>query len=193
MKFDLTQNVNAVDGLLKTPLPPAHRQILLNYRRHALLEVSGRYEEIFAPDMTVAEPMYHTTEKGCHQTFVGADAVKAMYQGFVETGGAVMCIQDEHLAVADWGFASEAVHKQHFQGRHLIEMGDEVAEPDSYYLLERRIVMIWHYRDGLLLGENVYEDATSRTITPADPADVLTQEEAREMLAPLLERGPDVL
>ena len=32
---------------------PRHRAILKNYRRHGLLEVAGRYQELLAPDMTV--------------------------------------------------------------------------------------------------------------------------------------------
>jgi hypothetical protein len=29
-----------------------------NYRRHALLEVTGEWEPIFAPDMTIEIPVY---------------------------------------------------------------------------------------------------------------------------------------
>ena len=64
MKYDIRQLTLAADTLLKTTTEPLHRKILNNYRRHAMLEVSGRYEEIFAPDMTVEEPFYrvHTPE-----------------------------------------------------------------------------------------------------------------------------------
>ncbi len=53
-----------VDDLIDTLENPRHRKILINYRRHGLLEVSGRYEELLAPNMTVPHPHYRLFEGG---------------------------------------------------------------------------------------------------------------------------------
>ena len=58
MKYDIRRLTLAADNLLETNTNPRHRRILSNYRRHAMLEVSGRYEEIFTPEMTVEHPFY---------------------------------------------------------------------------------------------------------------------------------------
>ena len=59
IKHDVTKTNTAIDELLKTTHDPRHRFMLLAYHRHRYLEIAGRYEEIFAPDMTVEEPAYH--------------------------------------------------------------------------------------------------------------------------------------
>jgi hypothetical protein len=50
-KFDITKLNVAIDKLLETTENPRHRFMLEAYSRHRYLEVAGRYEEIFAPDM----------------------------------------------------------------------------------------------------------------------------------------------
>ena len=50
MKADIRLLTLAADTLLETTTNPLHRRILENYRLHAMLEVSGRYHEIFVPE-----------------------------------------------------------------------------------------------------------------------------------------------
>ena len=50
-KYDITQLNVAVDKLLAVTTNRRHRFMLQAYSRHRYLEVAGRYEEIFAPDM----------------------------------------------------------------------------------------------------------------------------------------------
>jgi hypothetical protein len=52
--------------------------------------------------------------------------------------------------------------------------------------------MIWPYDDqGRLIGEDVWEyDESVREIIPLDPEDVLTVEQAGELLAPLIKPLP---
>ena len=57
-KKDIAVTISAADRLLETTTDPLHRQILENYRRHAILEVCGLWEEIFTPEMTVEHPLY---------------------------------------------------------------------------------------------------------------------------------------
>ena len=51
--LDVTQTNRAVDELLERTGNPRHRYLLENFHRHRLLEIAGRYEEIF--EMVQAE------------------------------------------------------------------------------------------------------------------------------------------
>jgi hypothetical protein len=193
-KLDITQVTLAVDRSLEVTENPRHRQILENYRRHGLLEVSGRWPEIFDPEMTVEHPVYRITEGGRSLLLDGREQVQEFYRGMSEAGNLVMILEDEEIAVADWGFASESIFNHYTPGRVLIEGGDDVDDPDAWYLLRHRLAMVWHYDDrARMIGEHVYEDATSREIVKLGPEDVVTREEARETLAPMIRPLPDLL
>jgi hypothetical protein len=58
------------------------------------------------------------------------------------------------------------------------------ADENAIYLYKTRIEMFWPYDDrGRLLGEDVWEPDPSRAVlTKLDPADVLTTQEAAELL-----------
>lgn len=55
-KFDITKLNVAIDKLLETTENPRHRFLLQSYSRHRYLEVAGRYEEIFVPEMMSTDP-----------------------------------------------------------------------------------------------------------------------------------------
>ena len=52
-KFDVTKLNVAIDKLLESTTSPRHRFMLMAYSRHRYLEVAGRYEEIFAPEICI--------------------------------------------------------------------------------------------------------------------------------------------
>jgi len=62
------------------------------------------------------------------------------------------------------------------------------VDPDATYLTKTAEHMIWPYDDhGRLIGEDVWEyDESVREIISLDPAEVLTVEQAAELLAPLI-------
>src|SRR6516162_3297253 len=60
-RFDITQTNAAVERLIETMENPRHLYLLHAYNRHRYLEMAGRFEEIFTPEMTVEKPVYHLT------------------------------------------------------------------------------------------------------------------------------------
>ena len=54
--------------------------MLQAYYRHRFLEIAGRYDEIFVPEMTVENPVYHVHASGQHTKLEGQDAVKRSYE-----------------------------------------------------------------------------------------------------------------
>jgi hypothetical protein len=185
--FDVRNVVAEPDALLAVTENPRHRAILLNFRRHALLEVSGRWPEILTPDMVVDDPCYRINENGRSLHLRGKADIGAFYAGITEARLNVFGPISEHIAIADWGLAIESFFGHHLPGHVLRDQGEDIDDPDACYQLTHYMASFWPYdRDGRLIGEHIYEDAGSRRIEKMDPADVTTPEKARELLAPLL-------
>ncbi|OUC76310.1 hypothetical protein [Gordonia lacunae] len=189
-----------VDVLIDTLTNPLHRKILINYRRHGLLEVSGRYDELLAPNMTVAHPHYRLFEGGQGTILDGMETVRAFYQQLAEMDMLVMWTGRQKMAVHDWGFAGEAEFSQFVPGALLGDnvfgsMNNDPAadssdyDASSYYLVRRTLAFVWPYdENGLMLGEHVYEDSESKKVTKVSNDDVITSSRAAELLAPIIEK-----
>ena len=190
-RFDITETNIAVRRLIETTENPRHLYLLQTYDRHRNLEMAGRYEEIFAPEMTVDEPVYHFNLLGKCFTLDGADAVKGVYHEWTDTAQCVFYAEDEKLAVSDDMIVSTSMLYQQTLGSALAAEGAPV-DPDAMYLMKSAEHMIWPYDDtGRLIGEDVWEyDETVREIIPLDPTEVLTVEQARKLLDPLIKPLP---
>jgi len=212
-KYDVTKLNVAVDRLLAATQNPRHRYLLQAYGRHRYLEVAGRYEEIFAPEMTAQAPTYHFRAAGINAKLDGQDAVKSLYRMWAQTNQCIFFVDNEQVAVADNFIASTATFRQQVSGRTLavrtalsylpgflserilkrvLAAREFKANPDAMYLYSSFVEMVWPYDDrGRLLGEDVWEpDPGKGEITKLDPADVLTAEEAGRLLAPLIKPLP---
>lgn len=184
MRFDFTKLTLGVDTMLPSITNPRHRAILLNYRRHAMLETSGRYEEIFSPRMTVEVPEYKVMSKAGTAVLRGADVV-AMYKGLVDTRTTVMMLESERVAVSDWGLLSEALFHTFKPGRHLTEM-HEGCDADAIYIESRWMCMAWPYDEhARMIGEHVYL-APNAVVRRCETEEIWSVEEVREVLAPLI-------
>ena len=119
-KFDITKLNVAVDKLLETTENPRHRFMLQAFGRHRYLEVAGRYEEIFAPDMMITDPVYRFHYTGLEFELRGQDQVKSLYRMWAETnqdllprtrgggsGGPFHCFR-RHCVPASIGKGTEA-------------------------------------------------------------------------------------
>lgn len=198
-ELEFVQMMDDIDAMIDTSENPVHRKILINYRRHGLLEVAGRYEELLAPNMTVAEPCYRLFEGGNGMIIEGMEKVRAFYQMLAATNMLVMWTGKQKMAVSDWGFAGEAQFSQFVPGSLL---GDNVFqsasntdaatsqyEADAVYLVRRTLCFVWPYnQEGKMLGEHVYEDSESKVITKVDVKDVITAARATELLNPIIDK-----
>jgi hypothetical protein len=165
---------------------PQHRAILQNYRRHALLEVAGRWQEILTPEMTIDHPVYWVPINGVSTKLDGKDAVAKFYSGLTDSELNVFGPVEQKIAVADWGFAAEALFQQHLTGKQLIAQGEQGVDAQQVYRVEWMVASAWHYTaQAKLIGEHIYPRGT-RTITKAEAADLVTPAMAARMLAPVL-------
>ena len=86
--------------------------------------MAGRFEEIFAPDMTVENPVYHFDLFGKKVTVEGAEAVKGLYREWTRTAQCVFYADgDEKLAVSDSMIVSSATLYQQTPGSILAAEG----------------------------------------------------------------------
>jgi hypothetical protein len=213
IKLDITKTNLAVDRLLEVTTNPRHRFLLQAYHRHRYLEIAGRYEEIFAPDMMVENAIYHFRAVGINSKLEGQDAIKNLYRLWSETNQSIFYIENEQVAVADNYIATSAVFYQQVWGRSLTLnrtlsvlpgfLSDRIlrkvlatkgfkADETAMYLYKNSAYMLWPYDDrGRLIGEDVWEpDPDKAEIIKLDPADVMTTQQAAEKLNPLIKPLP---
>jgi hypothetical protein len=187
--LDVRKTNRAIDELMKVTTNPRHRFMLEAYYRHRFLEIAGRYEEIFTPDMTVANPVYHLEVGGNHATLNGAESVKGFYGVWAQTNQSIFYVEDEQVAVADNFIASVSTMYQQTHGKTLAALGIQVDDENAYYLIKiPGMQMFWPYDDQCrLVGEDVWEpNPAARTVTKLAASDVLTSEESGKRLAPFI-------
>lgn len=190
-KLDITSQTRAIDKFLESVENPLHRRIISNYRRHAIFEITGNKEKIFTPDMTVEHPRYYLNVNGMSLTLDGRDQVLSFYSSLEERQATVMVVEDEKLAVADWGFSSEAWFNSFVPGALVPERWG--AEPNKLYIVRQYLAMHWPYDErGRMIGEHVYEHADLAEIKEIDEAEFITLAEAREKLLPLQKELPEL-
>jgi len=164
---------------------PRRRKILRNYILHAMLEISGRYEEIFSRGLMADHPEYEYFQEGV--SFHGIDAVKGMYRGLTDnTSTAILSDpRKRRIAIADWGFAVEQVNHYYLNSELALQRGIPVRSGCSY-VLHRPVSMLWNYDDKQrLIGERLYHAAHS-TYSEIDEEQFILPEMLRNALAPLI-------
>lgn len=189
-KLDLLAVPREADRLLGVVADERQRTILENFRRHAMLEVAGRWPEILVPELTCSHPVYRVAEGTSTEIFDGYDAVAGFYRGMTDVGLNLIMPLAERMAVADWGLAIESELAHVVLGAALPLLGVVVdgVDPAATYVFTERVANIWPYdADAKLLGENVFVDVASRNLYLVEPGDVITTDHARQALEPLLD------
>ena len=190
--LDITKTNIAVRELIERTDNPRHRFLLEAYDRHRNLEHAGRFEEIFAPEMTVEHPVYRFNMAGQPPMILeGREQVQPLYEFWAQTNQSIFYNESETIAVGDWMVVSTMVGYQQTHGASLVAAGLE-AEQDAMYLVRGRVAMIWPYDErGRLMGENVWEyDESEHDLIKLAPDEVLTTARAAELLEPLIKPLP---
>lgn len=184
-KFDISMNVQEHDRLLATLKNPLHRRIIENYRRHALLEVMGFWEQIFEPEMTVETPIYKLSYEGTEGTLTGEEVVD-FYRSMARSARNAIVVTDETIVVGDEGFGQRSYHTQFLKGAAIRALGHEVDDDNAWYAFKQLIVSFWPYDEaGRMIGE--WGSAVGKPeIMKIDESDVVTVEQARKVLRPQL-------
>lgn len=188
-RFDVTKWPSDVEAYLGRTENPFHRAMLKNYFRHLLLEVSGYWDQIIVPELTIAEPVYRVGDRRRMLVLTGKEPVEGFYRTAFETRVNVMGARTMNMCVEDFGVTTEAVWTHVAPGAALLDHEFDV-DPDAYYLMTHNLFQIFSYtKDAILIGERIYDDPESYSYERLDPADVITPELARQQLAPYLQRA----
>jgi hypothetical protein len=190
-RFDVTKFPREVEAYLERTENPFHRAILKNYFRHLLLEISGYWDQILVPELTIDEPVYRIGHLGRTLVLIGHDEVASFYRATCETGKNVMGALRMNMCVDDFGVVTAARWAEVLTGTLARdEHGITEADPNAHYLLTHNIFQTFSYtRDARLIGERVYDDPASYQYEKLDPAHVVAPEVARRELAPFLDRA----
>ena len=191
-QLDITQTNKAVQELIEVTENPRHRYLLQAYDRHRNLEHAGRYEEIFAPEMTVEHPVYRFNMLGQPpMKLEGREQVEPLYKLWAATNQSIFYNQSETIAVGDFMVVSTMIGYQQTLGSALAAAGVD-ADTDAMYLLRGRVAMVWPYDERCrLIGENVWEyDETEHDLIKLARDDVLTTEQAAALLNPQIKPLP---
>jgi hypothetical protein len=187
--FDVTFLPRKIEELLDATSNPFHQAMLKNFLRHALLEISGYWDRILVPELTVDDPAYRLAEAGEMHVLTGYERVHSFYREVAETRTNVMAARALNMVVGDFGVISEAVWNHMTPGRLLLGKVPGV-DPTATYLMAHNIMQNFVYtHDAKLIGERVYDDPASYGYTKLTDAEVVTPEMARQQLAPYLERA----
>ena len=150
-------------------------------RRHYLLQLLGRIDDLFAGDMMVDDPVYYINFERASRTLRGRREITAFYQ---EQAGVVLATDGNVHAVCDAGYLSECWFNFYVPGAALGLDG-------AWYLKRHWITMYWPFdKRARLAGEHGYEHADLSEVVPIDPADVITEKEVHTLLEPLLRPLP---
>ena len=193
-RLDITKQNVAVEKVLANTDNPRHRYLLQAYLRHRYLESAGRWQEILDPSLTVDVPHYRFSLSGqAPFTLTGKDQVGMLYGHWTNTDQCVFYVEDEDVAVGDHMVIGRGIGYQQTLGSELAAAGLDV-DPEAMYLKKSQIMMLWPYDDQCrLLGEDVWEfDTAQAGLYKLDPADVLTAEQAGELLAPFIKPLPEI-
>jgi hypothetical protein len=186
MKRDPRILTRAAETLIPKLNDPKHRAILQNYRLHALLEVSGRWREIFVPGMSVDRPLYRI---GGTSQLEGPE-VHSLYQSLVDKGTSIMILEPETLVVGDWGFASEAKYHTYITGETARARGHADADPAKKYVEAYWICMMWPYDDqARMIGEHTYTGAGRPELQECPDEEFIDLAEVGAAYAPLIEQA----
>src|SRR6204780_938936 len=179
------QNV-AVEKVLAATENPRHRYLLQSYLRHRYLESAGRYQEIFAPGMTVEHPYYRFSLIGQPRFALdGRAQVEAVYQHWTQTDQCVFYVEDESVAVGDHLIVGRGIGYQQRLGSELAASGAGV-DIDAMYLERFQLVMVWPYDDQFrLIGEDLWElDQFEGALVKLEADNGLTAAQAVQLAVP---------
>jgi hypothetical protein len=170
LQFDQSLGWEALEARLAETQNPRHRQLLQTVIDHAKAESVGDVEGLMKT--LVSEPAYHFwSAQGDHGP-KGYEGVRAYYEQYIRSGGAILSSPKERIVVDDRTICHEGVISTLASWEIAKARGYAIPEESGHYLLRMRTVILWSFDDqGLALGEDSYT-----VISPSDFERVVTEE-----------------
>ena len=139
---------------------PRRRQILETLISHAKAESRADFESLMGTVSPRAHYRSYATDDPAMneaQSPQGKDGIAAYYRAIVESGCHFLEHATERMAVGSDTITTEGELKMAYPGKVLDAMGIAVSDPDSLYLYQQRLMIVWDFdEDGLVLCEDSY-------------------------------------
>jgi SnoaL-like domain len=146
-----------VEERLATETDPVLRRNLQTVLAHMRAEADGdldglvatlsdavAYHSYSAPDVAGINP-------------VGKSGVRRFYEDFIASGATKLQLDIDRLVVDRDCVLTEGTMRMAYPGRTLSARGIDVDDPDSFYLFETRMAVLWPLdAQGLVRGEDSY-------------------------------------
>jgi hypothetical protein len=137
-----------------------HLKMLKQLLKHAEGEAAADLDSVM--ETLGANPAYHSFGGGAHMNPVGRDAVLKFYIEEVIGGGKHFFEYDlDRLVVDDDAIVTEGNFKALYWGHDAKRDGFPVDDPEAFYLLHVRMLIVWPYdEDANIIGEDSYTAIT---------------------------------
>ncbi|MCB0996536.1 MAG: hypothetical protein KDB21_15690 [Acidimicrobiales bacterium] len=161
MSFDQATMWEALEKRLAETDNPRHRAMLEVGIEHAKAEADRSVERLMAT--LVEDPAYHFWVRGRDIGPKGADGVRAYYEQFVGSGGAVFESPKERVVVDDHNVVSEAEVSNYVPGKVAAARGYTVPDDSGHYLVRFRNIVFF------VFGEDPTRAIGEDSVTSMDP------------------------
>jgi hypothetical protein len=176
--YDPRTTFDPVQRLLEKTTNPRHRAILENHHIHGLLEVTGRWQQILKPALTVEHPHYCHSDGLRTTVYDGRESVATFYRGLFESGMLNLLgpMGDDYM-VSDWGFSTFGMWGYQLTGRMAQSYGFDVDDLEAHYYMTQYQTQVWRYNENAkLTGEYILEDPSTRSYWKMHPSEVQSGE-----------------
>ncbi len=158
--IDPRKNWQLAEEHLAKESEPRRRQILETLIAHARAEAAADFPALMATVSPRAHyRSYASPDPAMNeaQSPRGKDAVAAYYTAIVESGCHRLEHAVERVAVGRDALTTEGELTMAYPGAVLGAMGVEVPDPETLYLYQQRLLIVWGFdEDGLVLCEDSY-------------------------------------
>jgi hypothetical protein len=139
---------------------PRHLTMLKRLLVHAQAESVADIDAVMATLCT--NPVYRAWGSPAAMNPEGRDAVRTFYDEEVVKGGKFFFEFDlDRIVVDDFAIVTEGTYRSVYWGRDAQAAGFLIQNPDGFYLLHLRMLIVWPYDDdGFIVGEESYSAIT---------------------------------
>lgn len=137
-----------------------HLKMLTQLLKHAEAEAAGDIDTVM--ETLSAHPAYRSFGGPPHMQPVGRDGVREFYVNEVVNGGKYFFEYDlDRLVVDDYAIVTEGDFRSLYWGRDAQKDGLPVDDPDGFYLLHVRMLIVWPFdEDANITAEDSYSAMT---------------------------------
>ena len=171
--LDQSLTFKAIEQRIARTTNPRHLMMLNRLLDHAKGEAAPDLDRVMAT--LSAHPHYHSWTAGPKMSPRGREAVLQFYvDEVVEAGRYFFEMDIDRMVVDDDTIITEGVMRTLYVGADLKAMGAPVDDPDGFYVMKTRLIIVWPYdADGMITGEDSYAAPPGEgALTKVDPADV---------------------